>query len=179
MIFFSHVHAAQKVLQVYCRVRLQDTQRGPTKTPSFRCETPPNFFVGGSIWNHCVALHLHLKSDHFYIHFEWILPPIFPGKTMFGHQNMSPTSSRQYSYDTSCGFALFPNDPNNSCIFTHLHRNPFLPRFAVPWWLANASRAKRLKAAASTSSGTNRIPISKAFSSNTSGRNKKNPPTNE
>lgn len=31
MIFFSHVHAAQKVLQVYLG------QKGPTKTPTFRC----------------------------------------------------------------------------------------------------------------------------------------------
>lgn len=65
MIFFSHVHAAQKVLQVYCRVRLQDSQQGPTKTPTFRCERPPNSFVGGvNLESRLVALHLHLKSGH-------------------------------------------------------------------------------------------------------------------
>ena len=66
--------------------------KGSNKNTDFPVLSPPNSFVGGgSIWNHDLSPFISTWNQAIWIRFEWILPPIFPGKTMFGHQNWHVT----------------------------------------------------------------------------------------
>ena len=92
MTFFSHVHAARESCRsiagwdfrtpkgVQQKHRLSGAKGHQTSSWGVNLESlcrpssPPEIRLFG-VW----------------IHFEWILPPIFPGKTMFGHQNWHVT----------------------------------------------------------------------------------------